>query len=172
MKYNEEQIHRYVKEKRRAFLIKSAILLALILISEILIAIFPEVTVIFICTLVIIFSSVQLIKTLKREHPLILFSKEIKGVNVHEHEYTTGYALRLSAFICSSADGAWHSLKLSIQNYGESRAGIFIKRVANFVNIRLSVKQTVYKDNVAVGQPQINGCSNSSFYSVSTAHKF
>lgn len=87
MKYNEEQIHRYVKEKRRAFLIKSAILLALILISGILIAIFPEVTVIFVCTLVIILSVVYLIKTINRYNPLILFSKEKKGVNVHEHEY-------------------------------------------------------------------------------------
>lgn len=90
MKYNEEQIHSYVREKRRAFLFKTITLLALILISGVLIAVFPEVTVVFVCTVVIILSVVYLVKALKQDRPLVLFSKEITGINVHEHEYTIG----------------------------------------------------------------------------------
>ena len=87
MKYNEAEIFRYVKERKHAFLLKTISLLALILIAVAVIAIFPDVTVIFVCVLVIIISISLFIKTINRYHPLILFSKGITGINVHEHEY-------------------------------------------------------------------------------------
>ena len=87
MKYNEEQIRRCVKERQHAFLVKVTILLALIVACAIIMAVFPEVTVIFVCVLVIIVSTVYLIKISNRYRPMILFSKEVKGINVHEHEY-------------------------------------------------------------------------------------
>lgn len=90
MTYNEEQIKRSVKKRQRAFLIKLITPIALILICTAFVAIFPEVTVVFICVSSIILSIVYLIKTIRRYAPLTLFSKEIKGINVHEHEYTLG----------------------------------------------------------------------------------
>ena len=87
MRYNEEEIKRHVKERQRSFLTKTVSLLALIIISVIIIAIFPEVTVTFVCVTIIIIAAVCLIKTVNRYSPLIIFSKEITGKNIHEHEY-------------------------------------------------------------------------------------
>ena len=87
MKYNEAEIFRHVAKRKKSFLIKSISLLLIILISAITIAIFPEVTVIFISVMLIILAIVYLIKMIINYSPLILFSKEKKGINVHEHEY-------------------------------------------------------------------------------------
>ena len=90
MKYNEEEIFRRIAERKKAFLIRAISLLIIILVCAVAIVLFPEVTVIFICTLLIILSIVYLIKAVKEYRPFILFSDEVKGVNVHEHEYTIG----------------------------------------------------------------------------------
>ncbi|MBR5140308.1 MAG: hypothetical protein IKV16_04555, partial [Clostridia bacterium] len=51
------------------------------------IIIFPYTTPIFIAVIAIVTSLVQLRKAFKRYHPGIIFSKEVVGVNIHEHEF-------------------------------------------------------------------------------------
>ena len=90
MKYSEEEIFRRIAERKKAFLIRAISLLIVILVCAVTIVIFPEVTVIFISVMLIILAIVYLIKTVRSYSPFILFSKEKKGINVHEHEYTIG----------------------------------------------------------------------------------
>ena len=87
MTYNESDIAKHVKRQKRDFFIKLISSLLLILLSALLIAFFPEVTLIFICAVLIIISIAYAVKTVIRYHPGVLFSGEIKGVNVKEHEF-------------------------------------------------------------------------------------
>ena len=149
MKYNEEQIRRCVKERRHAFLVKATILLALIVACAIIMAVFPEVTVIFVCVLVIILSVVCIIKTLKRNHPLTLFSKEITGINVHEHEYTIGPQ--------SSAGWGTKRLVPKLNNTAEFMGGTnrIKTTVGATVYLRLPDGKVTFIDHLYNGQTDI-----------------
>ena len=56
-------------------------------IAAAIIIIFPEVTVIFVCVLAVVVSVVYTVKTVRRYHPLVLFSKDVRGINIKEHEF-------------------------------------------------------------------------------------
>lgn len=87
MKYNEERIIKSVKKRQKAFLTKAISWLMLIILGALTIILFPYTTPIFIAVIVIILSTVKLIKTFKRYRPNIIFSKEVVGENIHEHEF-------------------------------------------------------------------------------------
>ena len=87
MTYNKDDITKYVKKRRRDFIFKIVCSLLFVLISSLFIALFPEMTVIFVCVAIIIISVFYAIKTLKRYQPVLLFSEELQGENVKEHEF-------------------------------------------------------------------------------------
>ena len=87
MTYNKDDIAKYVKKRRRDFIFKIVCSLLFVLISSLVIALFPEMTVIFVCVVIIIISVFYAIKTLKRYQPVLLFSEELQGENVKEHEF-------------------------------------------------------------------------------------
>ncbi len=87
MTYNKDGIAKYVKKRRRDFIFKIVCSLLFVLISSLIIALFPEMTVIFVCVVIIIISVFYAIKTLKRYQPVLLFSEELQGENVKEHEF-------------------------------------------------------------------------------------
>lgn len=87
MTYSEADIKKYIKARRRDFFIKILLSFLLILIALAAIIIFPEATVIFVCAAVILFSIIYIFKVLRRYQPRTLFSREIKGVNIKEHEF-------------------------------------------------------------------------------------
>ena len=87
MRYCEAEIKRRIAGRRRDFLVKIiawALLDAAALTAA---AIFPETTTVFVCTLTVIISAVFITKTVRRYHPKTLFSGEIKGINIKEHEF-------------------------------------------------------------------------------------
>ena len=87
MTYNEADITKRISGRRRDFIVKIMISALIILAAALVIMFFPEVTVIFISVAVIILCAVYIIKTLKRYHPLTLFSGEVRGENIKEHEF-------------------------------------------------------------------------------------
>ncbi len=87
MNYSARDISEIVKRRKESFFIR-LILSALLIIGAVtVIALFPETTVIFFAVTVIILCIAFIIRTLLRYHPAVLFSKEITGVNVKEHEF-------------------------------------------------------------------------------------
>ena len=89
MTYNESEIKERVGKRKKSFFLKALIPLCLILISALAMIIFPDVTLIFFAVAVIIASAVYLFKTLRRYEPRVLFSGEITGENIKEHEFVT-----------------------------------------------------------------------------------
>ena len=87
MRYNEERIFKSVKKRQKAFLTRAISYSVLMILGALTIILFPYTTPIFISAIVIIVSAVYLIKTVKRYRPSIIFSKEVVGVNIHEHEF-------------------------------------------------------------------------------------
>lgn len=87
MTYNKADIEKYVKVRKRSFFSRLLCSLLLAAVASAIIAIFPNITLIFICVLVIIFCIVFIIKTFTGYHPTVLFSKEVRGVNIKEHEF-------------------------------------------------------------------------------------
>ncbi len=89
MTYSEREIKEFVKKRKKSFFLKMIITLVLILTSCAVMIIFPEVTLIFFAVAIITLSVVYLIKTVRRYEPRVLFSKEIMGENIKEHEFVT-----------------------------------------------------------------------------------
>ena len=87
MTYSEADIIKYVRERKRGFIIKSISWSLLLLCAAAVCAIIREITAVFIAAAVIIISVIFLIKTLRQYHPKILFSKETCGTNIKEHEF-------------------------------------------------------------------------------------
>ena len=87
MTYNEAEITERIKRRKHSFFIKTLCPILFMLIAAIVIAVFPEMTTVFVCAVVIIISIFYLIKTVIKYQPLVLFSKELKGENVKEHEF-------------------------------------------------------------------------------------
>ena len=87
MRYDEKEIAARVSKRKRDFL--TAFLCSVILIiSAVIIAVaLPNNTVIFLSVLISILSIAFMARTLSRYHPTVLFSKEILGENIKEHEF-------------------------------------------------------------------------------------
>lgn len=89
MTYSEKEIKEAVKKRKKSFFLKTLIPLCLILISALAMIIFPDVTLIFFAVALIIASIVYLFKTVRRYEPRVLFSGEVTGENIKEHEFVT-----------------------------------------------------------------------------------
>ena len=87
MTYNKEDITKRVKKKQRDFITKAIISFLGIAASSAIAFIFSDVTVVFIGVVAVIGFCVYLFKTVKRYRPAIIFSKEITGINIKEHEF-------------------------------------------------------------------------------------
>ena len=89
MKYDIDDIALRVENAKTKF--KNTIFVSLFVVfSSIGAAIcYPDVTVVFICTAIIIFTMFYLYKFLHKNNPIITFSKGFRGVNIKEHEYVT-----------------------------------------------------------------------------------
>ena len=87
MIYNERELSERTKSRKKNFFIRLMISLFLILTDIVILLIFPEKTVVFFCVLFIIALAVFVIKTLLRYDIGILFSSEIQGINIKEHEF-------------------------------------------------------------------------------------
>ena len=87
MTYNEEELSRRIKKRKKEFLIKVTISLFLILAITVMLSLFTENTVIFVSVVTIVLSVVFILRTIKRYQPLVLFSKEVRGENIKEHEF-------------------------------------------------------------------------------------
>ncbi len=96
MRYDLEELTKRVAEKRERFT-KTVVLLALFLIAAIIVLIvYPETTVTFICVISIIALAVSILVTLKKYELPILFGKGVSGINAKEHEYAVSGRVRTS----------------------------------------------------------------------------
>lgn len=89
MRYDREELQRRVQDKRETFIKTIVIILLFMLAAVALLLIYKDTTVTFVCAVSIILSVVLIAYSVKKNAPLILFSKDIRGINVKEHEYTT-----------------------------------------------------------------------------------
>ena len=89
MRYDREELARRIADKREAFIKTTIMIILFMLAATVLLVIYRETTVTFICVVSILLSVALLAYVIKKNAPMILFSKEIRGINVKEHEYTT-----------------------------------------------------------------------------------
>ena len=89
MKYDIDDITARVENKKSNFKKKVLASLILLVASLLVAAFYPETTVVFICAVVIIGTSVYLWRFIHKNNPLVLFGKGFRGVNIKEHEYVT-----------------------------------------------------------------------------------
>lgn len=116
MRYDREETSRRVTEKRERF-IKTIVLLALFLASAIIVLIvYPETTVTFVCAISIIALSVSILVTLKKYELPILFGKEIVGINAKEHEYAVSGRARTSRWFGRYTLGSGRITKSNIHS--------------------------------------------------------
>ena len=88
MHYDMEEFRARITLKRNAFVRDLTILLLLVLCAVAVLIIYPETTVTFICAILIIVLVALLIYTVKKYKPVLLYAKDLKGINIKEHEYT------------------------------------------------------------------------------------
>lgn len=85
--YDLEKINKIVKKKRKMILTEFAIIIALMIVALILLIVNINSTVTFICIVAEGALLFAIYKIFNVQSPLIWFSKEIRGVNIKEHEY-------------------------------------------------------------------------------------
>lgn len=90
MKYDVDDIAIRVEAAKKKFKITLATCVLLILTAIFIAVCFPETTVVFVCAVTVIASAVYFISFVKRNNPLITFSRGFSGENVKEHEYVIG----------------------------------------------------------------------------------
>ena len=90
MKYDVDDIALRVEGAKKKLKITLLTVVCLILLSVFVGIYYPEITVVFICAVTVIVSLVYLITFIKKNNPLITFSKGFRGENIKEHEYVTG----------------------------------------------------------------------------------
>ena len=90
MKYDIDDIALRVEARKRKFTVTVLTCVCLVLLSVFVGFLYPETTVVFICAVVIVISIVYLFRYIKRNNPLIVFSKGFCGENIKEHEYVIG----------------------------------------------------------------------------------
>ena len=89
MNYDLKELSERVRERRERFLTTVIFELLGILVSLALAIVFPETTVVFICVCAALLLVYFAIRAIRKFQPLILFRKELRGVNIKEHEYVT-----------------------------------------------------------------------------------
>lgn len=89
MTYNRRQIDARVRATRKSFITALAILTFLFVIDTVLLLLVREITVTFFCFVGIAAIAVLTVRTMKKYKPSVLYRKEIRGINVKEHEYVT-----------------------------------------------------------------------------------
>lgn len=87
MKYDLDEVLQRVNNRRKGFLIRVCALTLLFITAVLAMILFPDITVNFISVVVIVFIIFGAFKLCEKYEPLILFGKEIRGINVKEHEY-------------------------------------------------------------------------------------
>ena len=87
MTYNESEIKRRIDGRRRDFILKIIVWVLLDAAALTVAVILTEITPIFISAVTVIISVIFITKAVRRYHPMSLFSGEIKGINVKEHEF-------------------------------------------------------------------------------------
>ena len=89
MNYDIAELSGRVRERREKF-VRAVTLLSLTIVASTVIAIlFPETTILFVCITLAVVLFAVLISTVRKFQPSVLFSKEISGINIKEHEYVT-----------------------------------------------------------------------------------
>jgi membrane protein YdbS with pleckstrin-like domain len=87
MIYNADELSSRVKKRKKEFGTKASILLLLAIAFTATALIFSEPSVIFISVCLIILSAVLLIRVMRKYEPFVLFSREVRGINIKEHEF-------------------------------------------------------------------------------------
>ena len=87
MTYSAEEIKSFVKKRKKELLLRLLISLLILSTAVTTMLVFPDVTIVFFAVAVIIFSTVYIIKTIIKYEPRVLFSREIVGENIKEHEF-------------------------------------------------------------------------------------
>ena len=90
MRYDIDDIALRVEALKRKFKITGMSCFFIILLSIFITVYFPDTTIVFVCTLAVISATVYFIRFIKRNNPMIIFSKGFCGENIKEHEYVTG----------------------------------------------------------------------------------
>ena len=110
MSYDLEELRGRIKDMRERFIRRSAWLLALLTLSAAAAVAFDETTVRFICVAAgLVFLSL-LIGNIRKSRPVSLFSREVRGKNVKEHEYVIrgrrAYSRYLGFYMSRKSDPA------------------------------------------------------------------
>lgn len=90
MRYDIDDVALRVEERKRRFKLTLVTCILLIFVAAFVGFCYPETTVVFIAAVVIISSIVYFYRFIKRNNPLITFSKGFVGENIKEHEYVIG----------------------------------------------------------------------------------
>ena len=90
MKYDIDDIAIRGDAAKRKFKIVLVSCICLIFLSVFVGVFYPETTVVFLCAVAVIWAVVYFLRYLKKNNPMIIFSKGFSGENVKEHEYVTG----------------------------------------------------------------------------------
>jgi len=85
--FSEKKIRERVARRRKRFLAALIAYAAFIVASVAVLILTDNVTAVFISTLVILISVYMLLKCIGRARPSVLFSREVRGVNIKEHEF-------------------------------------------------------------------------------------
>ncbi len=85
--FSEKKIRERVARRRKRFLAALISYVSFIVASVAVLIITDNVTAVFIATLVILISVYMLLKCIGRSKPTVLFSREVRGVNIKEHEF-------------------------------------------------------------------------------------
>ena len=125
MTYDLTEIKTRVKAKRKSFVISLCAICFSAIAAIIVMLAFPDITVVFIATVLIITLIFILVKIFEKYQPFLLFAKDVRGINVKEHEY-----------VCTQRKG------FSISHrYTFTRTGV--RRVSN-QRTKTSTKAIVY----------------------------
>lgn len=90
MRYDLDDVALRVEARKNKFKAVVAVCAIVIIVAILFASFYPETTVVFLCTLAIIGTVVYFGRFVKRNNPIVTFSKGFCGVNVKEHEYVTG----------------------------------------------------------------------------------
>ncbi len=87
--YDNYEISRRVNQKRKRFLLMITVIACLLIAASILIIINVNNTLTFISIVTVLVLLLATYRIFDTQSPMVLFSKEIKGINIREDEYVT-----------------------------------------------------------------------------------
>ena len=132
MTYNLEQVYLFVTKRRRKFILYLCLLSLLLIASACAAVINIGITLTFFFVVAAVIFAVLIFILFKKFSPLILFSKELCGINVMEHEYVA-YRSRGGAFKFGYGDrpGLAPELRNSVSTNSARRSylksGVYLK---------------------------------------------